>query len=56
MKDDVIEDQNALLELLEDTEWSVMSIKTMEQQFTRPDGESHLDVSIEVNLTNKYEP
>jgi len=55
MKDETIEDQNELIELIEDAGWSVSRVETREHEYERHDDHKVTDVLIEIVATKKHQ-
>lgn len=55
MKDETIEDQNALIAVIEEAGYSVTSVETREREYKPHKDHKVTDVAIELLVTKKYE-
>lgn len=55
MKDETIEDQNELIELIEEAGYEVSSVEIVESEYKTHEEHKVTDVSIEIRIGKKYE-
>lgn len=55
MKDETIEDQNKLIELIQEEGWDVSGVETTEHEFTKRKNQKETRAIIEIVVSKEYQ-